>query len=146
MNLRSIVGLVLSLAGAALDFSTGYLILQNQLMTTTDNMGMVVTQYNASSLFWGLGLLALGVLLIATGFLSLTAIRMKRMGLFGSLMAAYGMIMLLVGYLMYSGLTPIMQGSMISSLGMFLLGVLMIASGVLMSKNSKPMMTRTMSE
>ena len=140
MNLRSLVGLVLSLAGAVLDFLSGYLILGNQSMTTTNDMGMAVTQHNAGALPWGLALLVLGALLVATGVLGASSLGLRRMTMFGGAMAIYGMIMLGVGYLMYSGMAPLMQGSMASSLAMFLIGAAMIANGALMAQRPRTRM------
>jgi len=100
-------------------------------------MGVTTTHYNTAAQDWGIFLLALGGVLVITAALNVTSLGRKHMGLFGALMMGYGVIMFIVGALMYSGGTPVMTQqftTMISSLGMFGAGALMVASGVLMSR------------
>ncbi len=54
-------------------------------------------------------------------------------------MLGYGIVMLLVGASMLSGLTPMMVGSVLSSLGMFAIGVLMIFNGIAMERSRRMM-------
>ena len=49
-------------------------------------------------------------------------------------MTLYGIIMLLIGGSMLIGFTPMMEGAVISSLGMFGVSLGMIANGLLMAK------------
>lgn len=53
-------------------------------------------------------------------------------------MIAYGIAMIVLGALMYSGVTPMMQEQTVtlaSSLGMFVVGALMLLNGSLMIGN-----------
>jgi hypothetical protein len=137
----TLAGFILGLAGAFLDFSSGYLILTQSKMSV-DTMGVMMTEYNSTSLAWGIGLAALGALLIATSFASVSSLGIARMRIFGVLMMVYGAIMLLIGETMYSGMAPIMEGSFLSSVGMLLVGTLMLLNGFLMSRTGNSMMLR----
>jgi hypothetical protein len=131
-----ISGFALGIAGAVLDFYSGSTFLSLSMSTTT-MMGATTTHYNAAAQDWGISLLALGGVLVITAALNVTSLRMKHMGLFGALMIGYGLIMFIVGTLMYSGVTPAMTQqftTLISSLGMFAVGALMIGNGALMSR------------
>jgi len=100
-------------------------------------MGVTTTHYNNSAQVWGIFLLAPGGVLAITAALNVTSIGMKHMGLFGALMMSYGVVMFVVGDLMYSGVTPVMAQqftTLISSLGMFGVGALMVANSTLMAK------------
>lgn len=140
MNSRIQTGLVLGLFGAALDFASGFLFLSQSM---TNDMGMLVSQYNQRAIEWSVVLFSLGFLLIVTSLLSVSSFGMKRMRILGGLMTVYGGAMFVIGSLMYSGLTPIMTGELLSSAGMFVVGALMIINGALMmSKQSQEMMPR----
>lgn len=115
MNSRSLITLILSLAGGALDFTSGSLFLMA-----------------APGLFsWTVGLYVFGGAVVLTGILGITSIGMRWVETFGGLMLAYGAIMMVIGWLMYP--IPMMVGATLSSIGMFAVGILMIASGTLMS-------------
>ncbi len=77
------------------------------------------------------GLYVLGGVVVLTGVLGITSIGMRWMETFGGLMLAYGAIMIVIGWLMYP--IPMMVGATVSSIGMFVVGILMIASGTFMS-------------
>ena len=122
-------GVFLAIAGSILDFYSGYQILAQ---STTNDMGMVVMQNTGSGLFWGVGVIILGAALVITAFALVSSFGMRRMGTFGTLMVAYGIIMLFVGISMYGGVTPMMQGITLSGLGMLAVGPLMAFNGVIM--------------
>ena len=131
LNRITLTGLILGFAGAALDFSFGYLIFV-QSMVTTNTMGVSMIEYNSFAVVWGIGLFGLGVLLIITAIASVSSFGNMRMRIFGLLMVVYGVAMLLIGELMYSQIAPMIAGSILSSVGMFVVGFLMILNGVLM--------------
>ncbi|HEY6282721.1 MAG TPA: hypothetical protein VIW22_02225 [Nitrososphaerales archaeon] len=122
-------GVFLAVAGSILDFYSGYQILSQ---STTNVMGMVVMQYTSSGLVWGVGVILLGAALIITAPAVVSSFGMRRMRTFGTLMVAYGIIMLFVGISMYRGVTPMMQGITLSGLGMLVVGPLMVFNGVMM--------------
>lgn len=134
MNQSTQIGLALSFAGALLDFSSGYLIL-TQSMSTTNEMGVTMVHYNSAAIAWGIGIVVLGVALIATALLS-TSIAVGRMRFSGLLMVVYGVIMILVGASMYSNIAPMMEGVVALSTGMFLVGALMMVNGFLMRRTN----------
>jgi hypothetical protein len=125
-----LLGVLLAIAGALLDFYSGYQILRQSAMTT-NGMGDIVTPA-PSVLAWGAGITALGVVLLVTAFAMGTSIRMRRMKASGALMASYGIVMLFIGVSMYWGLTPMMQETALSGAGMLVVGALMIFNGALM--------------
>ena len=135
--------IVLGVLGAAVDIASGYLFL-TQSMITTNDMGVMVTGVNYQGIGWSLGLFSLGALILATTFLGASSFGSGRMRNFGYLMVIYGIVMLLIGTLMYSGMTPMMGGSLYSSLGMFIIGVLMTANGAMMTKTMPSKMARSM--
>ncbi len=106
-------------------------------MTATNDMGMLVSNYNQSAVEWSVVLFSLGISLIATSILSVSSFGMRRMGTFVGLMAAYGGVMFVIGSLMYSGMTPMVTGQLYSSVGMLVAGALMIINGALMMR-AKP--------
>lgn len=114
-------GVVLGLAGATLDFYSGY-----QLTTQSGMMG--------SGQSWGVGLFLLGVVLAVTALVSLSpgSLRMKDLG---ALMVVYGVVMLFIGALMYLGYTATMEGATFSGVGMLAVGLLMVVNGALMSRS-----------
>jgi len=63
-------------------------------------------------------------------------------------MIIYGVVMLALSFLMYSGITPMMQQNslVISSVGMFVVGALMSANGWLMRGNGTQTLTDTMKD
>lgn len=136
----AVVGLVLSVIGAALDFTSGTLILQTpSIMPVASGMGMA--PMNTGAITWGLLLYGLGGPLIVTGVLGVTRVGMGRMHIFGGLMVIYGIIMLLIGGSMFMGVTPMMEGALFSSVGMFAVGLGMMVNGLLMATRREMMMS-----
>ena len=112
-------------------------------MTTTNDMGMLVSQYNQPAIEWSVALFSLGISLILTSLLSVSSFGMRRMRILGGLMTGYGGAMFGIGSLMYSGMTPMMTGQLFSSVGMFVVGALMIINGALMiSRKPEEMMPK----
>jgi hypothetical protein len=133
------LGLILGLVGALLDFTTGYFILERGVMriTTMNGMGQTMTEYNSSVLAWGIGVLVLGAMVLITALASLSSLGMRRMNLFGALMIVYGMAMLFVGGAMLTGLAPMTMTegyTLLSSLGMLVVGALMLLNGFMMNR------------
>lgn len=135
--------IVLGVLGATIDIASGYLFL-TQSMITTNDMGVMITGVNYQGIGWSAGLFSLGALILITTFLGASSFGKGRMRNFGYLMVIYGIVMLLIGTLMYSGMTPMMEGSLYSSLGMFIVGVLMIANGAIMTKTMTSKMALSM--
>ncbi len=96
-----------------------------------------MVHYSGSAIAWGVFVTILGVLLVVTAVANVSLIGMKRMSLFGLLMVLYGLVMLLLGALMYSGVIPLMMEknfALVSSLGMFVVGALMLVNGSIMTR------------
>jgi hypothetical protein len=128
-------GLVLGIIGAILDFYSGSAFLSMSMSTTT-MMGVTTTHYNGSAQYWGIFLLFLGIALLLTAGISITSYGLRQMALFGMLMMGFGVVMFAVGALMYSGITPMMpqqSTTLVSSLGMFGVGALMLVNGSFMA-------------
>ena len=136
MRSSATVGVILGLAGAFLDYVSGYLILVHSMMST-NLMGTIMTSYRSSGLAWSVCLFALGTLLLITSIVSISKTGLARMGLFGVLMIVYGIVMLFVGGAMILRITPMMSSYLVSSTGMFVVGALMIINGGIMRR---PMM------
>ena len=132
------LGLILALAGAVLDFYSSYLFATLTNMTV-ENMGVKVTSHNSVAFGWSVGLFVLGCALVIAGIGSVSMIGRKRMSSFGLLMVGFGGIMLLIGGAMYSGLTPMMAGSSLSGLGMLIVGALMVLNGLFMARSRSTM-------
>jgi len=107
--------LLLSLVGGAVDFASASLFLMGGSRFST----------------WSLGLFAFGGIIIVTGIIGITSLGIRRMEILGGLMFAYGEIMLAIGWLMYP--IPMIFGATLSSVGMFIVGASMVASGFFMS-------------
>ena len=127
-------GIILGLAGALLDFYSGYTLLAVPAMGVNE---MGVTQ-GTPGVVWGFGVVALGVVLLVTTLASIASRGARRMGDFGALMTVYGAVMLFVGSFMLLGFTQMMTGAAPTGAGMIAVGVLMGANGVLMRRS--PMM------
>ncbi|HZW84855.1 MAG TPA: hypothetical protein VFE91_03000 [Nitrososphaerales archaeon] len=128
LGIPLVLGVVLGLAGALLDFYSGYLIL------TQSGMGGMLGG-TVTGLAWGVGISVLGVMLLVTAVASTMPVGRQRMKAFGGMMLLYGFVMLLIGASMYSGVTPMMTGATTSGVGMLAVGALMIANGAMMSRS-----------
>ncbi|MDG6908162.1 MAG: hypothetical protein JRN20_20530 [Nitrososphaerota archaeon] len=83
-NRTNIVGFVLGLVGALLDFASAYLIIAQSVTMTQNGMGMTVTEYtDASAVIWGVGIAALGIILIVTAFVSISSFGRNMMATIG---------------------------------------------------------------
>lgn len=133
MRKAVVSGFVLGVLGSFLDFTSGYLIL-SRAMTSTNEMGTMINTYSLSNLAWSISLFVLGAIILITSLASISKAGLARMHLFGTLMIAYGIIMLFVGGTMFARIAPMMNGYLISSAGMFVVGALMIANGALMNR------------
>ena len=128
-----IVGVALGLGGAVLDWYSGYILIANSSMTPG---GMGVAQSSGPGLVWGVGVVALGLVLAVTAAVMALRAEAVSMGDAGALMVVYGLVMLFIGASMYLGLTSMMQGTYFPALGMVALGGLMVANGALMRRSS----------
>lgn len=64
---------------------------------TANDMAMSTVEYNISSLAWGIGIFALGAVLVITALAaSISPFGMTKMGAFGTLMVVYGIVMLFI--------------------------------------------------
>jgi len=134
-----VLGVILGFAGALLDFYSGYLLLTNSGMGASD-MGIdtLIAQNNSIGLVWGVGVVALGVVLAVTALASLSPAK-TRMKDLGALMVVYGLAMLFVGGSMDAGITSMAQGALFPALGMLGIGALMIANGTMMLRTTANM-------
>jgi hypothetical protein len=107
-----------------------------QSRSTQDEMGVMITKYNSSPLYWAIGLLVLGALVTTASFLSISSLGNSRMSMVGYAMVGFGVIMFFVGYWMFSGIAPLMAGPSLSSGGMLIVGTLMLLNGILMATRS----------
>ena len=142
-----VIGFILAIAGAVLDFNSSYSFFMGSEVTTS-SMGVTIMRYNNSSIDWGVVFAVLGAALTCTAVANISSVGMRRMSLFGGLMIIYGVVMLALSFLMYSGITPMMQQNslVISSVGMFIVGALMCANGWLMRGNGTQTLTDTMKD
>lgn len=133
MRNTTTTGFLLGLVGSILDLTSGYRIL-SQAMIRTNEMGMMSSTYSLSNLVWSISLFVLGAFLLITSLASISQAGLARMHLFGALMIAYGIVMLFVGSAMFVRVAPMMNGYLVSGMGMFLVGALMIVNGALMNR------------
>jgi hypothetical protein len=129
-GMMALVGLALGLAGAVLDFYSSYEIMSYPAATMGMALGVAV-----SGAIWMAGLVALGVLLVATAVASFSSFGASRMALFGGMMVVYGVVMLLVGATMDAGISPAMQTASFTGLGMLVVGAAMVANGSMMLRS-----------
>lgn len=127
----ALVGLALALIGAALDFYSSYEIMSYPAMM----VGMA--EGTLSATIWGVGLAALGVLLVATAAASFSSFGADRMALFGGMMVVYGVVMLLVGATMDAMISPAMQTASLTGLGMLVVGAVMVVNGSMMLRGGR---------
>lgn len=122
----AILGLLLSVTAAILDFAAGNPAVQLQnSMTQYAVMGL-----EPSNL--ALPLYILGFSVLFTGILGTTKYSLGRMGVFGSLMTAFGIIMDAIGAMMYQLPSMIFPVMGLLAIGMLTVGTLMIANGIAM--------------
>lgn len=129
-----LVGLLLSIVGAILDFASGAFILQT--LSTPVGTGMVASGVQSTAWGWTLLLFAMGALLLITGVLGITPLAMRRMRFFGVIMILYGIVMLVIGSFMSFGIAPMMRGGLVSGLTMLMVGLGMIVNGKMMAAKS----------
>lgn len=122
-------GIVIGFAGALLDFYSGYLLLAQS--SGTGEMG-AMTVSNWAALIWGVGIIALGIVLAVTSAALVFGSGPNRMKDFGALMVVYGLVMLFIGGSMLLGFTSMNGGVFLPGAAMLMVGVMMIANGALM--------------
>ncbi|OHE55797.1 MAG: hypothetical protein A3K61_03785 [Thaumarchaeota archaeon RBG_16_49_8] len=136
MNSRlNVVALFLSIVGAAVDFSSGTIMLQNAMVSSSKSM--MGNTIDIGAVVWGLLLYGLATVLVITGVLGTTRVADGKMPVFGGLMVAYGAVMLVIGSVMFIGITPVMQDILASTLAMFAVGLSMLLNGMVMTIGSR---------
>jgi len=116
---------MLGLIGGLLDFASATSLLLNG----TNQSGMVGT--GTSYVAVALGLYILGALVIVTTLFSVMLIGMRYPSLFSVLMMAYGVAMVVVGWIMWTDMVSTTIASLYSY-GMIAVGALMLVDGVFM--------------
>lgn len=116
MRTLTATGLVLAIIGASLDFISGYAMVANP-----SSMSMS----GGTRLIGGVGLFALGIVVIVTGVAMATPFASGRMSILGLLMEVYGVLMGLA-----STYIPSMNG--MAADAMLIVGILMFVNGMLM--------------
>lgn len=134
-SLSSTVGFIIGLAGGVLDFASGTGLLQNGMQQTIMENASTAPQNDVV----GLGLYALGAVVIASAAASVISVGRKHLGLLSGLMVVYGVVMLLVGGLMAGGLLTMMISTPFYGYAMVVVGALMIANGSIMSRTKMEM-------
>ena len=109
-------GLILAIIGAALDFVSGYVMVANS---------SAMPMNGGTRLLGGVGLFALGIVVIVTGAIMATPFAAGKMSVYGLLMEVYGVLMGLA-----STYIPSMN-SMVAD-AMLVVGILMFVNGMLM--------------
>ncbi len=122
MKVSAYSGLVISVIGAALDFSSGYSFLQpgDGMMTAGSNFALA------------LGLFALGVVVLATGIAVVVSSMQRRTRYLGLMMEISGLAMAVISA-WAPGMTPLI------SFGMLAVGGLMILNGAIMQRKTPEM-------
>jgi hypothetical protein len=123
-------GFIIGLIGGLLDFASASFLLLGQ-----GGGASMVNGSSASVYEWAAVLIALGVAVIVTSFLSIVSVGIRFGRVFAILMIAYGVIMMIVGAGMTAGYIMATDVSMIYSYGMFLVGAAMLVNGIMMSRN-----------
>ena len=131
--MRASVGL--GLLGGAVDLAVGAILLLQTPMT------MMPSLATALGFFAGIGLLALGVIVLVTALLMSRRGAMERGLRAGGLMLLYGALMLAIGGAMLGQVFPLMGGSLYSGITMIVLGVAMLVSGGSMARGRNRMGT-----
>lgn len=138
MNRRlNAVALFLSIVGAAVDFSSGTIMLQNAMVSSSKSM--MGNTIDTGAVVWGLLLYGLATILVITGVLGTTRVADGKIPVFGGLMFVYGAVMLVIGSVMFIGVTPVMQDIIASTLAMFAVGLSMLLNGMVMTIGSRSM-------
>jgi predicted tellurium resistance membrane protein TerC len=131
------IGVALGFAGALLDFYSGYLLLSQPSGSSEMGMGTMLAS-SWAPLIWGTGIVFLGIVLAITSLALVFGSLSRRMRDFGALMVVYGLAMLFIGSSMYAGVTSLMGGNLAPAIGMLVVGILMVANGVLMWRPRNP--------
>lgn len=128
VGVNSAVGFILGLVGGALDFFSATSI----LIGSMPGGSVMVPPMGVPNIAWVDGLYLLGGAVLVTTFLSAGSF-VRSTSLSRSLMVAYGVIMLVVGWAMSTGTFSIMM-TPVYGYAMVVVGLLMIANGSLMSR------------
>jgi len=129
-TLVSTSGFMLGVLGGLLDFASATGIVINQ-----GGSGMM-NGYILSPDEWAVGLVALGVLVVAVAVLSVTSTGVMHLKGFSVLMVLLGLLMAVIGTLMSGG--SIAGSSTIYSYAMVIVGALMAINGAMMLRTPMP--------
>lgn len=121
MRALVVAGVFLSLIGGLLDFLSGY-----QLIHPMSAMSMV----SGNQLLTGVGLFALGAIVVISGVMFVSPRIGSRMNLMGALMEVYGIVMGLA-----STYVPSMNPQLADA--MLVIGILMFLNGIFMQSRMK---------
>lgn len=127
-------GFILGLVGGLLDFASASMLLIAQV-PGTDMMG----EMPPPDYLWAGILIALGVLVVVTTLLSAATMDARVVRLAPFMMTAFGAIMVAIGSAMSGGYIVTGEMSQIYSYGMVLVGVLMMANGIIMLRGPNQM-------
>ncbi len=117
---------LLGIVGGIIDFVAGLALLQP---TGMNSMGMRTSMNLFPSSVAGYFLLVLGAIVFLTGLFMLSMWMMRHRSGFGLLMLMYGVIMLILGFMMLGQVIFMMQGSTLSGATMIIVGLAMLYSG-----------------
>lgn len=116
------------IVGGLVDLIAGVAVVESTVMIEGESM-----MATANAQWAGYSLMLLGVIVLSTGFYLLTS-RMMNRSFIGSVMLLYGVIMLVLGVVMFAGILSMMQNSTLSGAAMLLTGTAMFYSGYSMLK------------
>jgi len=85
----------------------------------------------------GLGLYALGAIVIASALVSVTSVGSRHLKFLSGVMVVYGLVMLFVGGSMAGGLITMTTGTPFYGYAMLIVGALMVGNGATMSRTDE---------
>lgn len=129
-------GFILGLIGGVLDFASASMLLIGRA-TGSGMMG----ESSSSAYIWAAVLIVLGAVVMVTTLLSVATMSTRMGRAAPLLMTTYGVIMTGIGTAMAGGYVVNEGMSLLYSYGMVLVGVLMVANGIIMLKGQSPMNT-----
>ena len=121
---------MVGLIGGLLDFASA------TTMAINGGGSAMVNGYVVSGYGWAAVLALIGVLVVATAILSVTATGVRHLKTFSVLMALLGLIMAIMGTVASSGLLT--GSSLIFGYGMVVVGLLMAINSVMMLRTPMP--------
>jgi hypothetical protein len=127
-------GFIVGLIGGLLDFASASMLLIGQVAGTGTMDGVTQADYT-----WAAILIVLGVLVVATTVLSAAVVDTRIGRVTPLLMILFGAMMAAIGTAMSGGYLVSVEMSQLYSYGMVLVGVLMVANGIIMFRGPSQM-------